>query len=148
MKYTLIILLSLFAFSILPQDKFYTKGLANGYAWTAPSSASKVAYANGESLYSMLLYKKHKTDIQRELSFPLDCTDDVDRLLERNSTTTIELELVEKMIDKFYESKNNLIIPVLGAYCFCVKQLAGISNEELAEYKTKLVEFSTTELKK
>lgn len=91
MKMILTFTISLIAFSIFAQDNFYTKGLANGYAWTAPPSASKVAYAKGESLSAMLFYKKFKTDIQREVSFPLDCKADVDKLLESNSSSTIEL---------------------------------------------------------
>ncbi len=148
MKIILIIVLSFFALTILPQDKFYTKGLANGFAWTAPPSASKVAYAKGESLSEMLFYKKFKTDIQREVSFPLDCKDDVDKLLESNSSATIELETIEIMIDEFYKSKENLIIPVIGAYCYNIKKLAGYNSDELKFYKEKLVNFCNWDLKK
>lgn len=142
MKKILIIVLVLPALTIYAQDKFYTKGLANGFAWTAPPSASMLAYSKGESLSAMLFYKKFKTDIQREVSFPLDCNDDVDKLLESNSSTTIELETIEKMIDEFYKKTENLIIPIIGAYCYCVKDLAGLSMKDLETYRQELLVFS------
>ena len=100
MKMILLFGLLLFTCSGFAQDKYYTKGLANGYAWTAPSSASKVSYAKGQSLAEMLNRNKFRTDLQREVSFPLDCKDDVDKLLQSNSGATIELETIEKMIDQ------------------------------------------------
>ncbi len=142
MKKILTITLLLLAFSVSAQDKFYTKGLANGYAWTAPPSASKVAYAKGESLSAMLFYKKFETDVQRKISFPLDCKDDVDKLIQSSYSATIEIETIEKMIDEFYAKKENLIIPVLGAYCCSVKKLSGVSPEEIEKYRTKLFEYS------
>jgi len=140
----LVIGLLLFACSGFAQDKFYTKGLANGYAWTAPSYESKVAYAKGQSLSQMLIRNKFRTDIQREVSFPLDCKDDVDKLLESNSSSTLELETIEKMIDEFYEIEENLKIPVLGVYCYSIKKLAGYNPDELKSYKQKLFDFSNS----
>ncbi len=116
--------------------------MANGYAWTAPPSASKVAYAKGESLSAMLFYKKFETDVQRKISFPLDCKDDVDKLIQSSYSATIEIETIEKMIDEFYAKKENLIIPVLGAYCCSVKKLSGVSPEEIEKYSSKLFEYS------
>lgn len=144
MKMILVIGLLLFACSGFAQDKFYTKGLANGYAWTAPSYESKVAYTKGESLSQMLIRNKFQTDIQREVSFPLDCKDDVDKLLESNSSSTLELETIEKMIDEFYEIEENLKIPVLGVYCYSIKKLAGYKPDELKSYKQKLLDFSNS----
>jgi hypothetical protein len=148
MKMIIVFGLVLFACSSFAQDKFYTKGLANGFAWTAPSYESKVAYAKGESLSQMLIRNKYKTDIQREVSFPLDCKDDVDKLLELNLSSTIELETIEKMIDEFYESEENLKIPVLGVYCYSIKKLAGYKPDELKSYKDKLINFCNSDLEK
>lgn len=113
--------------SSFAQYKYYTRGLANGYAWTAPPSASKFAYAKGESLYNILKRRKYQTQIQRELSFPLGCEMEMEELLESDSSSVIDLETIEKMINKFYDTEENLIIPVLGAYCCCIKELAGKS---------------------
>lgn len=148
MKMIFTITLFLLVCSVFAQDKFYTKGLANGYAWTAPASASKVAYAKGESLSAILNYNKFKTDLQREVSFPLECKDDVDKLLQSNSTSTIELETIEKMIDKFYDNQENLVIPVLGAYCCCIKELTGESFKDIEKYRQELLEFSSEKSEK
>jgi hypothetical protein len=147
MKWTLTIALALFALSILAQDKFYTKGLANGYAWTASPSVSKLAYSKSESLTLMLHDMRVKTEIQRMVSFPLDCKDDIDTLLRSGSSSTIELETIEIMIDEFYEKKENLVIPVVGAYCYNIKKLAGYNSEELTSYIEKLIDFSNSDLK-
>ena len=142
MKVFLTISFIIFSFNIIAQDKFFTKGFANGYAWTAPPSESKVAYAKGQTLSDMLFYNTLQTDLQRKVAFPLDCQDDIDKLLESSSESIIELETVEKMIDEFYIIKENLIIPVPGAYCYNIKKLSGISPDELEKYRIDLLEYS------
>jgi len=143
MKRTLTIALSFFALTILAQDKFYTKGLANGYAWTAPPSASMLAYSKGESLSGMLNRRKYQTQIQRDVSFPLGCDEEVEGLLKSNSYPIIDLQTIEKMIDEFYDNQENLAIPVLGAYCCCIKELAGESIVDIEKYRLELLEFSS-----
>ncbi|MFZ1518243.1 MAG: hypothetical protein WAU11_05680 [Ignavibacteriaceae bacterium] len=142
MKWTLTIALSFFTLTTLAQDKFYTKGLANGYAWTAPPSASMLAYSKGESLSGMLNRRKYQTQIQRDVSFPLGCDAKVEELLKSDSSPVIDLQTIEKMIDEFYDNKENLVIPVLGAYCCCIKELSGESFEDIEKYRQELLEFS------
>jgi hypothetical protein len=74
--------------------------------------------------------------------------DDVDKLLESTPSSTIELETIEKMIDEFYESEENLKIPVLGVYCYSIKKLAGYKPDELKSYKDKLINFCNSDLEK
>jgi hypothetical protein len=143
MKILLTIVLSLFTLSILAQDKFYTKGLANGFAWTAPPTASMLAYSKGESLSGMLDHRKFQTQIQRDLSFPLGCDAEVEGLLKSKSSPIIDLHTIEKMIDKFYDNQENLVIPVLGAYCCCIKELAEESIVNIEKYRQALLEFSS-----
>ena len=143
MKIILTITLSLFALTILAQDKFYTKGLANGYAWTASPTVSMLAYTKGESLSRMLNRRKYQTEIQRDVSFPLGCEAEIEELLKAKSSSTIDLQTIEKMIDKFYEREENLVIPVLGAYCCCIKELTGKSSENIEKYRQELLEFSS-----
>ena len=148
MKWTLTIALSLFALTILPQDKFYTKGLANGYAWTAPLSVSPPVYAKDESLLASLIQRRYLSNIDSSLnikSFPLDCEGDVNNLAELNKSTSLEIDVIVKMIDEFYNKEENLIIPVLGAYCYCVKELAGTDKRDLENYKKDVLNFSKEE---
>lgn len=128
-------------------DNYYTKGLVNGYAWSASPSASMLAYTKGESLSRMLNIRKYQTQDQRELSFPLGCDDEVEELLRSNTATNIDLQTIEKLIDKFYEKKENLIIPVLGAYCCCIKEISGVSPKELEKFRQELLDFSDAKLK-
>lgn len=151
MKIILTIALSLFALTILAQDKFYSKGLANGYAWTDRYSTNTLAYSKRESLGKMLPYKMIRPDknipidqnsIQRKISFPLECEDDVRELAKINEEEMIDIGVMVKMIDEFYANEDNLIIPVLGAYCYSVKKLVGINPEELEHYRLKLLKYS------
>ncbi|MBK7631488.1 MAG: hypothetical protein IPJ23_12445 [Ignavibacteriales bacterium] len=148
MKIILTIALFLFALNILAQDKFYTKGLANGYAWTASPTVSMLAYTKGESLSRMLNRRKYQTEIQRDVSFPLGCDSEIEDLLNAKASSTIDLQTIEKLIDKFYEKEENLTIPVLGAYCCCIKELAGKSVKEIEMYRKELLEFSSVKSEK
>lgn len=143
MKWTVTIALSLFALTILAQDKFYTKGLANGYAWTAALSVRPPVYAKEESLLASLQQRNILSNIDSSInkrSFPLDCDDDINKLRKENNL--IDFKDVVKRIDMFYTIKENLIIPVLGAYCCCIKELIGISNEDIEKYRKELITFS------
>lgn len=145
MKIILTIALSFFALTILAQDKIYTKGLPNGYAWTAPLSVSTPVYAKDESLLASLQQRNYLSNIDSSInkrSFPLDCGDDVKNLAEFNKSKPLEVDVISKLIDKFYNKEENLIIPVLGVYCYCIKDLAGISIEDLEKYRQELLEFS------
>jgi hypothetical protein len=138
----LCILCAYSTFNLVAQDKFYTRGLDNGYGWTASPTVSKLAYTKSESLSRLLIRRKYQTEIQREVSFPLGCDVEIEELLKSNSSSDIDLQTIEKMIDKFYEKKENLVIPVLGAYCCCIKELSGASQEDIEKYRKELLDFS------
>ena len=144
MKIILTIALSFFALTILAQDRIYTKGLANGYAWTAQPSVSSPVYAKEESLLASLQQRNILSEIDSSInkrSFPLDCDSDINKLREENISTDIKNIVIQ--IDNFYTVKENLIVPVLGAYCYSVKKLAGVSSEGLEICRQKLLEYST-----
>ncbi|MEO8232783.1 MAG: hypothetical protein ABI638_10905 [Ignavibacteriota bacterium] len=137
--------------NLIAQDRFYTKGLANGYAWTDRNSTSTLAYSKRESLGKMLPYNMvrpnketpiNQESIRRKISFPLECEDDVRELAKTNEEEMIDIGIMVTMIDEFYKAQENLIIPVLGAYCCSVKKLAGVSVDEIEIYKNKLIEYS------
>lgn len=143
------IILFLFTISLSAQEKIYTKGLANGYAWTAPHLVTSPLYAKEESLLAALNQRKVISEIDSSInqqSFPLFCDNDVEKLLSMN--TGVEMKDIALMIDDFYKYKENLIIPVLGAYCYSVKKLIGKSIEELGDYRQKLLEYSAKKSEK
>jgi hypothetical protein len=129
------------------QDKIYTKGLPNGFAWTAPFLSNKPVYAKEESLLANLQQRNRLADIDSSInkrSFPLDCDDYINKL--QNENITIEFEKITKSIDDFYKVEENLIIPVLGAYCYSVKELTGVHREELENYRQELLKYSKDKL--
>ena len=144
MKIILTIAISFIALTILAQDKLYTKGLPNGYAWIEPLSVRPPVYAKEESLLASLQQRNILSTIDSSInkrSFPLDCDDDINKLLKDNNS--IDFKDVVKRIDNFYKVKENLIIPVLGAYCCCIKELAGESIMDIEKYRQGLLEFSS-----
>jgi hypothetical protein len=145
MKKILIFGLILSSLTINAQDKFYTKGLVNGYAWTDQNSTMALTHSKTESLGAILERRNSlslpNSDLNKS-SFPLDCDSDIEKLDKLSKSNTIELDAIVKMIDDFYVKKENLIIPVLGAYCCSVKKLSDVSPEEIEKYRTKLLEYS------
>lgn len=145
MKMIFTIALLLFVSTVFAQDKYYTKGLVNGYAWTDKNSTMALTHSKTESLGAILERRNSlslpNSDLNKS-SFPLDCDSDVERLDKLSKSNTIDLDVIVKMIDEFYAKKENLIIPVLGAYCCCVKKLSGVSPEEIEQYRNKLLEYS------
>lgn len=145
MKTILTIALLLFVSSVFAQDRFYTKGLVNGYAWTDKNSTMALTHSKTESLGAILERRNSlslpNSDLNKS-SFPLDCDSDIEKLDKLSKSNTIELDVIVKMIDEFYAKKENLIIPVLGAYCCSVKKLAGVIPEEIEKYRNKLLEYS------
>ena len=146
MKKLLMLLILLITITAFAQDKYYTKGLANGYAWQQESVSSPV-YSKEESLLASLqrrTYLKNIDSTLNEKSFPLGCEDFIDSLMAQDISKTIEVKTIVKMIDDFYSIKENLIIPVLGAYCYSLKKFTGKSEIYLEGYKIKLLNYSET----
>lgn len=143
MKTSIILVVLFFSISLFAQDKIYTKGLPNGYAWTAPALNTTPIYAKEESLLASLEQRNVLSKIDSSInkrSFPLGCDSDIDKLLHKN--TSVEIEDVVKKIDEFYDNKENLIIPILGAYCYNIKKLAGYDEGKLESYRQELLIFS------
>jgi len=148
MKMILTITLSCIALTILAQDKLYTKGLPNGYAWIAPLSISEPVYGKEESILASIqdrLYTEEFNSSKNKQRFPLGCESYIDTLLIMGKSSTINIKDVIKEIDYFYTFKENLIIPVLGAYCISLQKITGISEEEIENYKKELLEYSKTD---
>ena len=148
MKWTLTLAISLFSLTILAQDTLYTKGLPNGYAWIAPLSISHPVYGKEESILASIqdrLYTEKFNSSKNKQRFPLGCESYIDTLLVMGKSSTINIKDVVKEIDYFYSFKENLIIPVLGAYCISIQKITGISVEEIEMYKRELLEYSKTD---
>ena len=148
MKHTIQIIIAIIlccysAINLSAQDKIYTKGLPNGFAWTAPLSTSRPIYTKEESLLASLEQRNYLSKIDSSInkkSFPLDCDEYINKLKREN--TVIEFKDITNLIDSFYTVKENLIIPVLGAYCYSVEKFVGVDAEKLKNYRQQLLQYS------
>jgi hypothetical protein len=138
----IIFILIFFLAVVNAQSKRYTKGAENGYAWQAMENPhliyndSKYNYLSGIlERYSLMQekYPKYKH---------LSCKDDVTNLLKEGNGDKITLDDIVDAIDDFYQVKENMIVPILFAYCYCIKDISGLNKNELEMYRTELLKFS------
>jgi hypothetical protein len=71
----------------------------------------------------------------------LSCRNDVNKLLEDGMSDELSLDDMVDAIDKFYSKSENLVIPIVFAYCYCIKEIAGTSMDKLVEYREEIFEF-------
>jgi len=144
MKFLLIIYLVAFISSfVFSQDKRYTKGAENGYVWlTLDQSYNSLTDYKFEYLASMLENQRYMIKYDNKPKMPIGCRDDIAKLGASDNVEELDLNLIVEMIDEFYTRKENLIIPVIGAYCYSIKNLAGLSLKNLESYRQELLAFS------
>jgi hypothetical protein len=95
----------------------------------------------------MLDNQRYLIQNENKPKMPLGCRDDINKLSQSNKSEELDLNFMVNMIDDFYSKEENLVIPIIGAYCYCVKDLAGYSEIELEKYRQDLLTFSKQELK-
>jgi hypothetical protein len=135
---------SLFHFYCLAQDKRYTRGAENGYMWIDFEKYSIMRDMKYEYLSSMLERQRVINLFQLQID-SLGCRDELKILLEANEKNGIDLSMMVEKIDNFYSNEKLRIIPIVFAYCYCIKEMAGQSKKELAEYLIKILNFSESE---
>lgn len=145
MKFFLTILFSfLIGLIIFPQEKRYTHGAENGYMWIDFEKYSIMRDMKYDYLSSML-ERQRVINLFRLNNDSLGCSEEIKNLLESNETNEIDLNFMVKKIDEFYEKEQLRVIPIVFAYCYCIKELAGKSKKELAEYLIEVLKFSESE---
>jgi len=144
MKFQILIFLLVFASNFLfAQDKRYTQGAENGYVWlTLNQSNNILTDYKFEYLASMLENQRYMIMYQQKPKLPIGCRDEVAKIGESKKSEELDLNFMVKKIDEFYSRKENLIIPIIGAYCYCIKDLAGLSTKDLESYRQELLSFS------
>ncbi len=143
-KLSSIILILVVSLAIHPQDKRYTKGAENGYMWIDYEKYSIMRDMKYDYLSSML-ERQRIINLFQISSDSLGCRQDIKKLLEMNEGNEMDLSLMVKKIDEFYSEEELRIVPIVFAYCYCVKELAGNSRKELTEYLIKILKFSESE---
>ncbi|MEJ2104079.1 MAG: hypothetical protein P8X47_05815 [Ignavibacteriaceae bacterium] len=139
-KYKLLILLT-FVSTSFSQSNRYTKGAENGYMWQAMSEPNLMFSASKENYLSSILDRIRITGEKYPEIAPLSCREDIKKIYNEGKSSKISLEDVVKAIDKFYSKRDNLIIPIIFAYCYTIKKFAGVSYKELIKYREDILKF-------
>jgi len=139
----LIIILTLFsAIYCLAQDKRLTKGAENGYTWISMGNPH-LLYDDSKDIYlSGILERLRLLKLTHPLVDSLSCREEYNALLIKGKPGYITMADIITSIDKFYSNGKNLVIPIVFAYCYSIKNFAGVSKEELNSYREKLLAFS------
>ena len=125
-------------------DRRYTHSSENGYMWIDFEKRMIAKNIKYDFLSSMLENERLKI-LSGNYKDELGCEKEIEKLKSNNNET--DLNVIINMIDEFYLNRENLIIPVRYAYCYCIKQMAGKNKDELELYRAKLLKFSNSELK-
>ena len=128
----------------LAQDKRFTHGAENGYMWIDFEKYSIMRDMKYDYLSSMLERQRILNLFQLQ-NDSLGCKEEIKTLLKADEQNQIDLSLMVKQIDMFYSSEKLRIIPIVFAYCYCVKEMAGKSEKELNEYLISIMKFSESE---
>jgi len=137
----LFVLLLIFAANTFPQSERHTKGAENGYAWIRMEDASRPYNTSKESYLSSILDRFRLTGERYPEIASLGCREDIEKLFSEGKSDEISLEDVIKGIDTFYSRNDNMIIPIIFAYCYSIKKFAGESTKELNAYKEEVILF-------
>ncbi|MGQ9799546.1 MAG: hypothetical protein ACUVRG_09710 [Ignavibacterium sp.] len=143
LTYTIYIIL-LIQIHSLAQDKRFTHGAENGYMWIDFEKYSIMRDMKYDYLSSML-ERQRIINIFRLQNDSLGCKEEIKALLKVNQQNQIDLSVMVKQIDKFYSEEKLRIIPIVFAYCYSVKEMAGKSEKELKEYLISILKFSESE---
>lgn len=111
----------------------------DGYYWH--SITSPVLYGNPKLDFLSSMLERYNILRQVENKDYLnDCRAELHTLQQDSRRTDFGLGKIVKLMNNFYSVKDNLDIPIADAYCYCIKEIAGVSPEELLKYKNELVE--------
>jgi len=135
---SLVIIISI---NLFPQSERYTKGAENGYTWISMEDPVQFYSTSKENYLSSILDRYRLTEEKHPEIASLSCREDMEKLSIEGKSDEISLEDVVEEIDKFYSRSDNMIIPIIFAYCYSIKKLAGASAKELNVYKKEVLKF-------
>jgi len=131
----------IFILSVYPQEERYTKGAENGYMWLAMDDPVLSYNTSKENYLSSILERFRVTNEKYPEIASLSCRDDIDRLFGDGKSDAFSLEDVVEEIDRFYSVTDNRIIPIIFAYCYTIKTFAGVSTDQMNNYKKDVLAF-------
>jgi len=136
-----ILIFLLFIVNLFPQAERTTKGAANGYAWLAMDDPSLPYSVTKENYLNSILDRIKLTKEKHPEIASLSCKEDINKLMKESKSAEMSLEDVAIEMDKFYSQNDNLVIPIIFAYCYTIKKIAGITIEELSDYRDEVLLF-------
>lgn len=139
-KYFLITFL-LFTVNLYPQSERYTKGAENGYAWMSMDDPALMYSTSKENYLNSILDRLRLTNEKHPEIASLSCKEDINKLSIEGKSDKISISDVVSEMDKFYSQNDNLIIPIIFAYCYTIKTFAGASTKELNDYRDEVLLF-------
>jgi hypothetical protein len=134
-------LLLIIAVNAFPQSERYTKGAENGYTWIRMEDPNQFYSTSKESYLSSILERIRLTGERYPEIESLSCKEDMEKLFIEGKSDEISLEDIVYEIDKFYSIGDNMIVPIIFAYCYSIKKFAGASIKELSHYRKKILLF-------
>jgi hypothetical protein len=137
----LFVLLLIFAANAFPQSERYTKGAENGYTWIRMEDPNQFYSTSKESYLSSILERFRLTGEKYPEIESLSCREDMEKLFSEGKSDEISLDDIVKEIDGFYSNSDNMIVPIIFAYCYSIKKFAGASAKELNVYKEEVILF-------
>lgn len=140
MKYILLIFF-LFTINYFPQSERFTKGAENGYAWLAMDDPSLPYSTSKENYLSSILERIRLTNEKHPEFASFGCRKEINYLSSQGKSGEISLNDVVNAMDKFYSNEKNLVIPIVFAYCYTIKKIADINQEELDIYRDEILLF-------
>lgn len=140
MKSALLIFL-ICSINLFPQSERQTKGAENGYAWLAMDDSALMYSTSKENYLSSILDRLRITNEKYPEVEYLGCREDTNKLNKEGKSDEISITDVVVEIDNFYSAEENLVIPIVFAYCYTIKKFAGVSAEELLIYKDEVLLF-------
>jgi hypothetical protein len=129
------------------QDKRYTKGAENGYTWQEMEKPVLMYSTSKETYLASILERFKLTEETYPEISSLSCREDIEKMFNEGKSDEISLEDVVDEIDKFYTKAENLVIPIVFAYCYTIKKFAGTSKKELNDYRDRVLKFCESESK-
>jgi hypothetical protein len=141
MKNYFIILFILLPIAVFAQSERYTKGAENGYTWIRMEDPNQHYSTSKDTYLSSILERYRLTQEKHPEISSLSCREDMEKLSTEGKSDEISLEDVVEEIDRFYSQSDNMIIPIIFAYCYSIKKLAGTGIKELNSYKEEVLLF-------
>jgi hypothetical protein len=131
----------LFVIDLFPQAGRYTKGAENGYAWLTMDNPALMYSLSKENYLNSILERFRITKEKHPEIASLSCKEDIIKLATEGKSNEISLNDIVIEMNDFYSVEDNLVIPIMFAYCYTIKKFAEVSIEELNDYRNEILLF-------